>query len=98
MKITGLSHRVSACVYFLLALLSFCLPCLAQVPTNNPEGSWKGTLGAGTVKLRLVLTLTQTANGEYKGILESIDQGATLPADKVTLSGDKLHVDIESVH
>jgi murein DD-endopeptidase MepM/ murein hydrolase activator NlpD len=98
MKITGLSHHVSARFYFLLVLLSFCLPCLAQAPANGPEGSWKGTLGTGAVKLRVVLTLTQAANGEYKGILESIDQGATLPADKVTLTGDKLHFDVESVH
>ncbi|HEY2393895.1 MAG TPA: M23 family metallopeptidase [Candidatus Angelobacter sp.] len=98
MKITGLSHHVSARVYFLLALLSFCLPCFAQAPANGPEGSWKGTLGAGAVKLRLVLTVTKTSNGEYKGILESIDQGATLPADKVTLTADKLRVDVERVH
>jgi murein DD-endopeptidase MepM/ murein hydrolase activator NlpD len=98
MKITGFSHQVSARAYCFLVLLSLCLPCLAQAPTNGPEGSWKGTLGAGAVKLRLVLTLTKTNSGEYKGILESIDQGATLPADKVTLSGDKLHFDVESVH
>ena len=98
MKTTDFSHHVSARVYFLLALLFFCLPCFAQAPANSPEGSWKGTLGAGTVKLRLVLTLTKTTNGEYKGVLESIDQGATLPADKVTLADDKLRVDVESVH
>ena len=45
----------------LLLLLSVCLPCLAQAPANSPEGSWQGTLGAGTVKLRLVLTLTKSA-------------------------------------
>jgi hypothetical protein len=98
MTIAGTSRFVSARIYFLLALLSFCLPCLAQAPSNGPEGSWKGTLGTGAVKLRLVLTLTKATNGEYKGILESIDQGATLPANKVTLAGDKLRVDVESVH
>jgi hypothetical protein len=80
-----------------LLLLSVCLPCLAQAP-NSPEGSWQGTLGAGTVKLRLVLTLTKSAAGEYKGIMDSVDQGATIPADKVTLNGDKLRADFERVN
>src|ERR1700733_7059275 len=98
MTIAGPFRFVSARIYFLLALLAFCLPCLAQTPTQSPEGSWKGTLSAGAVKLRLVLTLTKATSGEYKGSLESIDQGATLPADKVTLTGDKLRIDVESVH
>jgi murein DD-endopeptidase MepM/ murein hydrolase activator NlpD len=84
-----------ACV---LLLLAACLPCLAQAPANTPEGSWQGTLGAGAVKLRVVLTLTKSAAGDYKGILDSVDQGATIPADKVSLNGDKLRVDFARVN
>ena len=87
---------VRACV--MLLLLSSWLPCLAQAPANSPEGSWQGTLGAGTVKLRVVLTFTKSSSGEYKGILDSLDQGATIPADKVTLNDEKIRVDFERVN
>src|SRR5579859_217861 len=89
---------LAACLCLVTLLLSASLPCLAQSPTNSPEGSWKGTLGAGTVKLRLVLTVTQPSTGNYKAVLESLDQGATIPADKVTLNGDKLRIDFERVN
>jgi murein DD-endopeptidase len=94
------SRRASlaVCFYVVTLLLSISLPCFAQLPTNSPEGSWKGTLGAGMIKLRLVLTLTQPSTGAYKAVLESLDQGATIPADKVTLNGDKLRVDFERVN
>jgi len=82
---------------FLLAFL-LVLTCAAQTQPAGPEGSWQGTLGAGSVKLRVVLTLTQTAPGEFKGVLDSLDQGATIPADKVTLTGDKLRVDFARVN
>ncbi len=89
------SAVLAACM--LLLLFSACLPCLAQA-SANPEGSWQGALGAGTVKLRLVLTFTKSAAGEYKGTMDSVDQGATIPADKITLNGDKLRVDFERVN
>jgi murein DD-endopeptidase MepM/ murein hydrolase activator NlpD len=90
--------HASLAAVFCLLLLSVAFPCLAQSPANTPEGSWKGTLGAGTVKLRLVLTFTKAADGGYKGILESLDQGATIPADKVTLNGDKIRADFNRVN
>lgn len=89
---------LAACLCVVTLLLSASLLCLAQSPTNSPEGSWKGTLGAGTVKLRLVLAITQPSTGVYKAVLESLDQGATIPADKVTLNGDKLRIDFERVN
>ena len=91
------SVSLAACA--LLLLLCAYLPCLAQqAPANTPEGSWQGTLGAGAVKLRLVLTLTKSADGGYKAVMDSVDQGATIPGDKVTLDGDKLRVEFERVN
>ena len=89
---------LAACFCVVALLLSMSVSCLAQSSTNPVEGSWKGTLGTGTVKLRLVLTITQPSSGAYKAALESLDQGATIPADKVTLNGDKLHIDFERVN
>jgi murein DD-endopeptidase MepM/ murein hydrolase activator NlpD len=86
---------LAACVFLLL--FTSCLHCRAQAPAN-PEGSWQGTLGAGAVKLRLVLTFTKSADGGYKAVMDSVDQGATIPGDKVTLAGDKLRVEFERVN
>ncbi|HMC30371.1 MAG TPA: M23 family metallopeptidase, partial [Candidatus Angelobacter sp.] len=74
------------------------LPCLAQAPVNSLEGSWQGTLEAGGTKLRLVMTFTRPAGGDYQVVLDSIDQGATIPANKLTLNDDKLRVDFEKVN
>jgi murein DD-endopeptidase MepM/ murein hydrolase activator NlpD len=70
----------------------------AQTALTDLTGSWQGTLDAGTVKLRLVMTFTRAADGQYNAILDSVDQGATIPTDKVTLNGDKLRVDVGKVN
>lgn len=85
-------------VYALLLSLAFLsCRCPGQAAATGPEGSWQGTLDAGAAKLRLVLTITKSG-GEYKGILESLDQGATIPAERVTVNGDKLHADFPRVN
>jgi len=95
MKIPDKSHRAITRASFVLLLLSGFLPCMAQAPVNSLEGSWKGTLEAGGAKLRLVMTFTRPAGGDYQAVLDSIDQGATIPANKFVLNGDKLRVDFE---
>ncbi|HKD81856.1 MAG TPA: M23 family metallopeptidase [Candidatus Angelobacter sp.] len=81
----------------LLSLAFLSCRCPGQAAPAAPEGSWQGTLDAGSAKLRLVLTITKSG-GEYKGILESVDQGATIPAEKVTVNGDKLRADFPRVN
>ena len=90
------SNRSSRCAVFAFLLLAFAWrPAPAQAPAPGLEGSWEGTLGG---KLRLVLTFTKSGSGDYKAIMDSVDQGATLPADKVTLNGEKLRVDFERIN
>ena len=55
-----------------------------------PKGL-EGTLGAGSPpQLRLVLTITKSSGGTSGGVLDSVDQGATLPLNTVTPSGRQL--------
>ena len=70
---------------------------LGQTSAKGVEGSWQGTLDVGAAKLRLVLTVTKSDSGTYAGKLDSLDQGATLPADTVNVNGDLLRVEIKSV-
>ena len=59
------------------------------------EGSWHGTLEAGGTKLRIVLSVTKSDAGTYTGNFESLDQGATIPLDAITVSGDNVRVEVK---
>ena len=65
-------------------------------PAKDFEGSWQGTLEAGGQKLRLVVTVTKSDAGAYAGKLDSLDQGATIPIDTITVNGDAVRWEIKS--
>jgi len=64
---------------------------------DDVTGTWRGTLGAGAAQLHIQLTITKLANGEYSGELNSVDQGAVLPMDAVTVQGAKLRFEVKPV-
>jgi dipeptidyl aminopeptidase/acylaminoacyl peptidase len=82
--------------YLLLALL-LGVTCFAfgQAPSKGPDGTWNGVLDAGAAKLRLVFTVTKSEAGTYAGKFESVDQGATVPFDTVTLDADKARFEVK---
>jgi dipeptidyl aminopeptidase/acylaminoacyl peptidase len=80
----------------LLLLLGVSCPVISQTPAKDFEGSWHGTLDAGGTKLRLVVTATKSDAGAYTGKLESVDQGATIPIDTITVNGDAVRLEIKS--
>lgn len=80
----------------LLLLLGLSGQVLSQTPAKDFEGSWQGTLEVGGTNLRLVLTVTKSAAGAYAGKLDSLDQGATIPIDTITVNGDAVRLEIKS--
>ena len=80
----------------LLLLLGLSCPVLSQTPAPGFEGSWQGTLEAGGQKLRLLVTVTKSDAGTYSGKLDSLDQGATIPIDTITVNGDAVRLEIKS--
>src|SRR3954469_14801571 len=80
----------------LLFLIGLSCPVFGQTPAKGFEGSWAGTLEAGGTKLRVVLTVTKSDSGAYAGKLDSLDQGATIPIDTITVNGDAVRVEIKS--
>jgi murein DD-endopeptidase MepM/ murein hydrolase activator NlpD len=81
-----------------LGLLWFGRTSRAQEAPKGLEGTWQGALGAGSPhQLRLVLTITKSSDGKYSGVLDSVDQGATVPLDTVTLNGNQLRFEITSI-
>ncbi|MBK9154647.1 MAG: alpha/beta fold hydrolase [Chloracidobacterium sp.] len=82
-------------------LVLVCLLCLAfqivgQAEVKGPEGKWNGVLDAGAAKLRIVVTVTKSDIGAYAGKFESVDQGATIPIDTFTVTGDDVRFEIKS--
>ena len=69
----------------------------AQGANADFAGTWKGELGEGAAKLHLVLTVTKASNGEFSGELNSVDQGATLPMDSITLKADVFRFEVKAV-
>ncbi|MGZ3378148.1 MAG: hypothetical protein ACXU8S_16260 [Phenylobacterium sp.] len=55
------------------------------------DGVWAGALNAGGQTLRLELTL-KTTGAETTGEMNSLDQGATIPATAVKTEGGQLSV------
>jgi murein DD-endopeptidase len=60
-------------------------------------GTWKGELGQGDAKLHIVLTITKLAGSEFSGQLQSVDQGATFPLEKVSMKGDVVHFEVKAI-
>lgn len=96
------SRRVRACVALLLGIVILAaIPCGVMGQTAKAEGdlagTWKGELGQGAAKLRIVLTITKLAGGEFSGQLVSVDQGATLPMENITLKADAVRFEVKAV-
>jgi peptidase M23-like protein len=83
-----------------LAILAV-LPCSASAQATKTEadltGTWKGELGAGSAKLHIVLTITKAADGAFSGQLNSVDQGAMIPMENLTLKGDAVRFEVKAV-
>ena len=80
----------------LLFLLSLSCLVFGQTPAKDFEGSWQGTLEAAGTKLRLALTITKSDAGVYAGKFDSLDQGATIPIDTITVNSDAVRWEIKS--
>lgn len=61
-------------------------------------GTWMGTLSVPTGTLRVVFHFSATGDGQWKGTLDSPDQGAAgIPIDTVTLDKDQVRCDVKVI-
>jgi dienelactone hydrolase len=81
----------------LLLLFGLSWQVFGQIPAKGFEGSWQGTLEAGGTKLHLVLTVTKSDAGAYAAKLDSLDQGATIPIDTITVNLDAVRLESKSI-
>jgi hypothetical protein len=77
--------KIPAVLAFAAALAA--TPALAQ----SYDGDWAGALEAGGQTLHLVLHMT-TVDGKPVAVMDSVDQGATIPATAVKTEGGQLSI------
>ena len=94
----------SSLISLAAALISACIfggfsPAAVAAATESTAlaGTWTGALGAGATQLHLVLTITRISGGEYTAELNSVDQGAILPVDGLTLQDGTVSFEVKSV-
>jgi len=78
------------------ALPSTRLAALAATRPAAPAGEYFGTIKAGPIALRIGLKI-EADGGGLKGVLDSIDQGAKIPIDRVEFSGGKLKLTLTKI-
>ena len=83
-------------LFTLLLVLGLSFQLFGQTPEKDFAGSWQGTLEAGGQKLRLALTITKSNAGVYTGKLDSLDQGATITIDEITVTNDAVRWEVKS--
>lgn len=61
-------------------------------------GDWSGILSAGGTTLRVVVHVTQAADGKLAGTLDSPDQGASgIAMTSISFTAPAFHFEIESI-
>jgi pimeloyl-ACP methyl ester carboxylesterase len=83
-------HKVNLVAISLLGAL--------RVYSQDIAGDWQGTLKAGPAELRLLVHITKTESGGWKGALDSIDQGAAgIAIPSITLKDSKISFAVPSI-
>src|SRR3954451_15723894 len=81
-----------------LLLLATILAASHAADKPNIAADWKGTLKTPGSELRLVLHIQKMAEGQFKAILDSVDQGANgIPVAAVTLEGSRVKLDVAAI-
>jgi pimeloyl-ACP methyl ester carboxylesterase len=58
----------------------------AEASDKGAEGFWYGPLKAGAVELRLGFVIDNGVDGRLRGVMDSLDEGATIPMDEVKVA------------
>jgi uncharacterized protein len=86
-------------VLMFVVFLIFTSVAGAPAQTQDISGDWQGTLSAGGAELRLVLHLTQSADGSFTATLDSVDQGTNgILVNSVSFKDSNLNLGIDAVH
>ena len=71
----------------------------AQTAPVSLKGNWSGTLTIGTTRLRLILRVSEEADGKLTAVLDSIDQSNSnnLTVNTITFQKNTLHFEMTAL-
>ena len=78
------------------AALGAALALASAAAAQSYDGDWEGVLEAGGQKLRLELHV-KTVDGAPTAVLDSLDQGASIPTSLVKVENGELHAGFISI-
>jgi hypothetical protein len=79
-----------------LACLGFVLGAMTTASDSAASGNWEGRLDTASGSLRVLVHISQAADGKLTGSLDSPDQDTTgIPMDPLTYQEPDLHFAIE---
>src|SRR5262245_46868421 len=90
---TNGQRRVLGSAMLLLSVLA-----VADVRAQEVSGDWQGTLGTAPNSLRLLFHIVKAQDGTYLGELDSLDQGTTIPIDRVQITGKSVRFELKAVN
>ena len=61
------------------------------------EGYWQATLGSGPGKLRILVSISESSDGAFKGTLQSVDQDATFAISNISLNNGAVHFELKDI-
>lgn len=82
-------RTATVCLALLMLMIAAVLRGLlpAAAADKGAEGFWHGLLKAGAIDLRLGAVFSKSADGTFRGVLDSLDEGATdIPMDEVKVA------------
>ncbi|HEY0701821.1 MAG TPA: M23 family metallopeptidase [Candidatus Acidoferrales bacterium] len=79
---------------FLFALLAGGASAQSGAADTSLAGTWAGVLAG---QLHLVVTITKSGDGGYRGTLNSVDQHATLVLSAIALKGNSVRFEVPRV-
>lgn len=107
LRTSGWTQTLRACHAATFVALALAMVLSATAPPRaagqaakagaDLAGTWKGELGTGAAKLHIILTITKAADGAFSGQLNSVDQGAVIPMDNITLQGEAVRFEVKAV-
>ena len=93
----GTAYRPSHLIEVIMPQLTL-RPQAPAVQTQELQGIWQGTLGAGGTKVGVILKVTKMADNTFAATLDVPDQGATgVPVDSVTVKDASVRFDLKSL-
>ena len=90
------TSRLGLASLLTIMAVGIVLAVAATASVPSPVGDWEGKLDTGNGSLRVVVHISQTADGKLTGTLDSPDQGATgIAISSITYEEPDLRFEIE---